>query len=173
MIVDDYNVYNLTNIIRYSQLNKIKHESVAEHSYYVVWFVNRLCTKYKICDKIKLLALEAALLHDIPEIITNDITYDVKRMIPEVSGLLQPYEEAVINEHSVEACKTLFHPETEEEVIAKLLVKHADILSVMQYCYNEEQLGNKNFTELRKASEQRVAESKEKLEAAIRKERGM
>lgn len=173
MIVDDFNVYKLTNIVRYSQLNKIKQESVAEHSYYVMWFVNRLCTKYELCDRIRLQALEAALLHDIPEVITNDITYDVKRMIPEVSALLQPYEKQAISEHSVSACNTLFYPETDEDFVAKLLVKHADILSVMQYCQNEECLGNKNFTELRKATEQRVAESKEKLETAIRKVKGV
>lgn len=119
MIVDDYTVYKLSNIIRYSQQNKIKNESVAEHSFYVMWFVNRLCTKYNLSDKIRLLALEAALLHDIPEVITNDITYDVKRMIPEVSDLLQPYEKQVISEHSVDACNTLFYPETIEDHIAK------------------------------------------------------
>lgn len=167
MIVDDYTVYKLSNIIRYSQQNKIKNESVAEHSFYVMWFVNRLCTKYNLSDKIRLLALEAALLHDIPEVITNDITYDVKRMIPEVSDLLQPYEKQVISEHSVDACNTLFHPESIEGHIAKKLVKHADILSVLQYCQNEENLGNKNFTELRKATEKRVKDSRDVLIASI------
>lgn len=119
------------------------------------------------------MALEAALLHDIPEVITNDITYDVKRMIPEVPALLQPYEEEAIKEHSEEAHKVLFYPETDEEQLVKILVKHADILSVMQYCQNEECLGNKNFTELRKATEQRVAESRAKLETAIRKVKGV
>lgn len=167
MIVDDYNVYKLSNIIRYSQQNKIKNETVAEHSYYVSWFVNRLCTKYSLSDKIRLMALEAALLHDIPEVITNDITYDVKRMIPEVPALLQPYEEQVIKEHSYRAYKVLFNPETNDEIIAKKLVKHADILSVLQYCKNEEALGNKNFTELRKATEKRVKDSRDDLITAL------
>lgn len=168
MIVDDYNVYKLSNIIRYSQQNKIKNETVAEHSYYVTWFVNRLCTKYELGDTIRLMALETALLHDIPEVITNDITYDVKRMIPEVPALLQPYEEEVIKEHSSRAYKVLFNPETHEEVIAKKVVKHADILSVLQYCQNEEMLGNKSFTELRRATEQRVKDSREDLVKAIK-----
>ena len=167
MIVDDYNVYKLSNIIRYSQQNKIKNETVAEHSYYVSWFVNRLCTKYSLSDTIRLMALEAALLHDVPEVITNDITYDVKRMIPEVPGLLQPYEEEVIREHSLRAHKVLFNPETNDEIVAKKIVKHADILSVLQYCQNEEELGNKNFTELRKATEKRVKESRDALIASI------
>ena len=168
MIVDDYNVYKLSNIIRYSQQNKIKNETVAEHSYYVTWFVNRLCTKYELGDTIRLMALETALLHDIPEVITNDITYDVKRMIPEVPALLQPYEEEVIKEHSSRAYKVLFNPETSEEIIAKKVVKHADILSVLQYCQNEEMLGNKSFTELRRATEQRVKDSREDLVKAIK-----
>lgn len=168
MIVDDYNVYKLSNIIRYSQQNKIKSETVAEHSFYVSWFVNRLCTKYELSDKIRLMALEAALLHDIPEVITNDITYDVKKMIPEVSALLQPYEEEVIVEHSFTAWKVLFHPETYEEILARKLVKHADVLSVLQYCQNEELLGNRSFTELRRASEQRVLQSRQELLTVIR-----
>ena len=168
MIVDDYNVYKLSNIIRYSQQNKIKSESVAEHSYYVSWFVTRLCKKYRLNDTIKLLALEASVLHDIPEVITNDITYDVKRMIPEVPALLQPYEEAAIREHSEVAYKVLFNPETIEENIAKKLVKHADILSVLQYCQHEELLGNKDFIELRKATEERVKKSKEELLSLIK-----
>ena len=168
MIVDDYNVYKLSNIIRYSQQNKIKNETVAEHSYYVTWFVNRLCTKYELGDTIRLMALETALLHDIPEVITNDITYDVKRMVPEVPALLQPYEEEVIKEHSSRAYKVLFNPETPEEIIAKKVVKHADILSVLQYCQNEEMLGNKSFTELRRATEQRVKDSREDLVKAIK-----
>ena len=168
MIVNDFNVYKMSNIIRYSQQNKIKHESVAEHSYFVMWFINRLCTKYNLNDNIRLLALEAGLLHDVPEVITNDITYDVKQMIPEVSALLQPYEEEVIKEHSYNAWKVLFNPETEDEILAKTIVKHADILSVYQYCYNEEMLGNKNFTELRKATNERLVKSKENLESKVK-----
>lgn len=167
MIVNDFNAYKLSNITRYSQLSKIKNESVAEHSYFVMWFVERLCTKYQLSDRIRLMALEAGLLHDVPEVITNDITYDVKQMIPEVSGLLQPYEEEVVKEHSLVAHKVLFAPETVEETIAKKLVKHADILSVYQYCHNEEMLGNKNFSELRQATELRVNKSREDLVTAI------
>lgn len=169
MIVNDFNVYKLSNIIRYSQLHKIKNESVAEHSFYVTWFVNRLCTKYDIHDNIRLMAIESALLHDIPEVITNDITYDVKQMIPDVSALLQPYEEEVISEHSLRAHKVLFNPETDEELLAKKLVKHADVLSVLQYCHNEEWLGNKNFTELRQATEERVSKTREDLLAQLNK----
>lgn len=168
MIVDDNNIYKLSNIIRYSQQSKIKNESVAEHSYYVGWFTKCICTKYELSDKIRLMAFEAALLHDIPEVITNDITYDVKQMVPEVSALLKPYEEDVIKEHSHVAYKVLFKPETKDELAAKKIVKHADILSVLLYCRNEELLGNKNFTELRKATEQRLKKSKEQLLAAIK-----
>lgn len=172
MIVDDYNVYKLSNIIRYSQQHKIKNESVAEHSFYVTWFVNRICTKYQLCDRMRLMALETALLHDIPEVITNDITYDVKRMIPEVSGLLQPYEEEIIQEHSERAHKILFNPESYEEQLAKAIVKHADILSVLQYCQHEETLGNKSFIELRKHTEERKRSSKKRLEELIKEKGG-
>ena len=167
MTVDDFNVYKMSNIIRYAQLDKIKNESVAEHSFFVTWFVNRICTKYDLCDKIRLMALEAAILHDVPEVITNDITYDVKRMIPEISSLLQPYEEKVVKEHSFRAWKTLFYPRSWEQRVAKAVVNHADVLSVLQYCQHEEALGNKSFTELRAASELRVERSKQYLLTVI------
>ena len=168
MIVDDFSVYKLTNIKRYCQQNKIKDESVAEHSFFVCWFVNRLCTKYELSDTIRLMAMEAALLHDIPEVVTNDITRDVKDMIPEICELLQPHEEEIVKEHSLRAHKVLFNPETIEELVAKKVVKHADILSVLQYCQNEEKLGNKNFTELRKATEERVSKSRNELLTLIK-----
>ena len=173
MIVHDNNVYKLTNLIRYSQQRRNKNESVAEHSYFVIWFVNRLCTEYEICDRIRLMALEAALLHDIPEIITNDITHDVKKMIPGIPALLQPYEEEIIREHSQTSHKVLFYPEAEDEVIANLLVKLADVLSVKQYCLNEEWLGNRSFTDLRRETEYRVATARETLEEAINKAKGV
>ena len=168
MWLDDFSIYKLSNIVRYSQQNKIKNESVAEHSYYVGWFVNRLCTKYELNDNIRLMALEAAILHDIPEVVTNDITYDVKQMIPEDSALLQPYVEEIIKEHSPRAYKVLFNPITHDEMIAKKLVKHADILSVLQYCQNEEHLGNKNFTLLRIATEKRLEQSRKELLTLIK-----
>lgn len=167
MKVDDYNVYKLSNIIRYSQQDKIKNESVAEHSFYVAWFVNRLCTKHNLCGKIRLMALEAAILHDVPEVITNDITYDVKCMIPEISGLLQPYEEDIVKEHSLEAWETLFHPQTWEQRVAKAVVKHADVLSVFQYCSHEEALGNRSFAELRKATQQRIHQTRSEMLTVI------
>ena len=163
MKVDDFNVYKLSNIVRYSQLSKINNETVAEHSYFVMWFVNQICTKYELSDTIRLMALEAGLLHDVPEVKTNDITYDVKQMVPEVSDLLQPYEEEIVKEHSIRAYEVLFKPKTKEQLLAKRLVKYADILSVLQYCRNEESLGNKNFTELRKATEERLEKSRTEM----------
>lgn len=168
-MVDDFNIYKLTNIVRFSQLNKVKQENVAEHSYYVMWFVNNLCTKYELSDTIRLKAMQAALLHDIPEIITNDITYDVKRMIPEISELLEPYEKQVISEHSVDVCNTLFYPETYEDRVAKAIVKHADILSVLLYCKNEVSLGNTGFGELLTATQIRLYDSNVAMLTEIRK----
>lgn len=159
----ELDAYKLSNIIRYSQQHKIKKESVAEHSFYVMLFIHQICEEFELDDRIKLLSLESGLLHDIPEIVTNDITYDVKQMVPEISALLQPYEEAVIKEQCPRAHKTLFHPDTPAERLAKRIVKHADILSVLQYCRNEESLGNRHFVSLRWETEDRLEESKDEL----------
>lgn len=159
----ELDVYKLSNITRYSQQHKVKNESVAEHSFYVMFFIHQICDDFELDDKVKLCSLEAGLLHDIPEIVTNDITYDVKVMVPEISGLLQPYEEAIIKEQSPRAHKILFNPGSPFERLVRRIVKHADILSVLQYCRNEEKLGNRNFIPLINETEQRLDESRQEL----------
>ena len=167
MKVNNHNVYRLSNIVRYCQLSKIKNETVAEHSFFVMWFINWICTQHEIGDKIRLMALEAGLYHDVPEAITNDITYDVKKLIPDIPRILQPYEEDIIGEHSKVAVKVLYNPETYEEILANKIVNHADNLSVLQYCENVETLGNKEFITLKLDSCERVKKSFEEFKTAL------
>lgn len=161
--VDEENIYRLNSIIRYNTLNRIGCETVAAHSYFVTFFIHDICTDFKLSDIIRLYSLEAGIFHDVPEVITNDITHDVKELIGGLRALLQPYEEDIIKQYSPRAWKVLFKPETLEERLAHAIVNHADILSVCQYCGNEVDMGNTTFKGLFSDSCMRVSQSREEV----------
>ena len=163
--VDDENVYILNSIQRYNTQHKIHNETVAAHSFFVCFFIHRICNEFKLDDTIKLYATEAGLLHDVPEVITNDITHDAKQLIKGLPALLCPYEEEIIKAHSERAWRVLFHPSDIEEQLAQLVVNHADILSVHQFCENEVKLGNVTFSTLLEDSLSRIQLSLASLDA--------
>ena len=148
----------MSNISRYNTRYRIKNESVAAHSFYVMWFVSNICSELGVGPDITSLALEAALVHDMPEIYINDVTYDCKKMIPGLNSILAEYEIDILNSLSTTAAKVLFYPETMEEKIAGAIVRYADVVSVKQYSQSEIKLGNKSFLEILKGAEDRLNE---------------
>ena len=91
-------IYRLQNIVRYNTWQKINSESVAEHSFFVVLFAHKICDYYKVNDNIKLVCLEMCTIHDAPEIVINDITYDAKCAMPEITKILEKYENKFFEE---------------------------------------------------------------------------
>ena len=138
----------LSNISRYNTRYRIKNESVAAHSFYTIWFVSRICANLKMDHRMTMLAMEAAMVHDIPEIYINDITYDCKKMIPELDEILKPYEWSIVEKISADAAEILFNPVTTEQKLLNTVVKFADVLSVKQYALSEVRLGNVSFYEI-------------------------
>lgn len=161
-------IHQLNNIVRYNTRNKINPESVASHSFFTAYFVLSICKDYNISNGIKLLALESAVLHDVPEIFINDITYDCKKLIPEITDILKPYEKAILSQVSDIAAAVLFDdnlgPTAE---LAKAIVILADVLSVKQYALSEVELGNKPFEHILESSEERVQVTQAAFEVAL------
>lgn len=162
-------LYRLNNIVRYNPHPKVGTETVAAHSFFTSLFVIDICTRYKLSDTIKLQALEGAVLHDVPEAWTNDITHDVKEQIPEIRELLKPIEQNIISEISINGAITLFtkNPDSNQR-IARLVVELADVMSVVQYCRNESLLGNKFFDDMYEQSLDRVRQAEIALEEEIK-----
>lgn len=133
--------YRLKSTIRYNNRNKITNESVAEHSFYVALYTLEICNNYNIKNDIVKIALEKALLHDMPERDISDIPYDVKNNIPELKKILKNKEKELEKE-----LETRFKCECQEdneiEIIIEKIVKMADNYSVYQYCLKEQELGN-------------------------------
>lgn len=156
-------VHRLNNIVRYNTRNKIVPETVAAHSFFTSYFVLSICEKHKINDDIKLMALESAVVHDIPEVFINDITYDCKQLVGGIEDMLKPYEEAIIKKLSYTARKILFEDVkklTPSELLARAIVELADILSVKQYALSELELGNTTFKSILEGSERRLSKAR-------------
>lgn len=161
-------IHQLNNIVRYNTRNKINPESVASHSFFASYFVLSICRDYLIEDDIKLLALESIILHDVPEVFINDITYDCKKLIPEIDDVLEPFEHAIISQLSESASSILFgHNLDEKEKLAKAIVEWADVLSVKQYAISEVELGNKPFKHILASSKKRVKKAEHNFKKAL------
>jgi HD superfamily phosphodiesterase len=168
MIVDEHNIYIMNSQTRFSNTHHIHDESIASHTFYVCYFVLQACREYEIPDRIKYIALEAAILHDIPEVITNDITHDVKEMVKGLPELLQPFEERIIKEHSVISQLILFDEDKPISYqLAKALITYGDIKSVALYLDTELKLGNSTVLDMIPATNRRLTVIKDEMEELV------
>ena len=133
-------LYQLKDVIRYNCRKHLKDESVAEHSYYVALFAMMICNKHHVSDKTKIDAISKALLHDLPEIETNDITHDVKEKL-HLRPLLKKYEDEYYEKNFKQNAALM---KDDSDNLVNAIVLYADILSVRQFCMNEVIMGNKD-----------------------------
>lgn len=159
-------LYRMNNMVRYNPWPKHTTETVAAHSYYTALFTMMLCEQLKVNRLVKEAAMKIALLHDTPEIVTNDITHDAKKAMPGIDDLLLPFEQEFIKQNFPYAYDEMFgeYPLEGDNQIARVIVKIADIMSVVQYCDNEVMLGNKHFEPLLVDAERRLRKEIKKLE---------
>ena len=134
-------LYNMKHIVRYNNVQKIQTESVAEHSFFVMAAVLELYSFYdfNLGD-----ALTMALVHDYPEIYVDDVAHPVKKAYPEVAKALKIAEIKSLERFN----PTVGHYFTryaKHDCIESLVVNLADMLSVMQYCKSERDLGNQGW----------------------------
>jgi 5'-deoxynucleotidase YfbR-like HD superfamily hydrolase len=139
-------LYKLESIKRYNTMPTHKEESVASHSYFTALITMMLCEQLDLDRLQTSTAIKLALVHDLPEIVTNDITHDAKTAMPELSVILAKYEERFIKEMFASMHQPMYLPKWDDK-IALLVVTLADILSVLQFSDNERMLGNKHISD--------------------------
>ena len=132
-----YELYRLKNIVRYNTRPKITTESVAEHSFFVSVIALELCDEYQIDDAIKQQILIKAMLHDMPEIEINDITYDAKERLK-----LRPYLKKYENDYDDRRFPKYSKLMKNNKGLVQAIVDLADAYSVLQYVIYEKELGN-------------------------------
>ena len=161
-IKDLLDIYKLKTIIRYNQRQRIKDENVAEHSFFVTMLTLQICNKLQLSDEITYKAIVKALLHDMPEIELNDITYPVKIGL-NLYPLLKEYENKYYEKNFAKYADLM----KDEESLVSIIVDLADALSVFQYSINEESLGNTNFIDVKNDTIDRLNKTYSKLMEAI------
>jgi len=164
--MDEYikTIYPLSYIIRYSNVPRIKDESVAEHSFYVAAIVQKLYDSYEF-DLGK--ALNIAVSHDVIEVFINDIPHLIKQRHPELSKMLKEIEKEEAQNFPDAVKSGLF--DLAEDTIESTIVHMADAIQCQQYAKNEIQLGNSDYMEyVLKHSTERVDEFMIKLKDSER-----
>lgn len=147
----------LSNIIRYNNDPRIKGESVAEHSYFVTFYVMIFGD---IVDNIDMeRAMKLALIHDIEESISGDLPHTVKVKYPELNLAFEKMNLEITKEifkgmdDYVELWKEVRECKTKE---AKLVLL-ADIVSAVLYSDNEVKMGNIFMKEIHENGLQRLS----------------
>lgn len=167
-------VQRLSDIVRYNTRAKITNENVAEHSFYVSIEAMRICNMLKLDNETKLKVLESALVHDVPEALSVDVPYNIKKDYPDITGILQNIEIQELKRHIPELEKDYaeYVEHEENKDLIYYIVKLADTISVVQYSYKEIQLGNKTeeMSEIYKDSLVRVDTYIEAIENLIQRE---
>lgn len=135
------NLYRLKHIIRYSNVQRITNENVAEHSFFVAANVIELREQYTF-DLGQ--ALLMATVHDYTEIYIDDINHQVKRDFPEVKWALKKAEKEVVKKFSPIVKEAFYLYEAQETIEAKI-VKLADVYQCKQYAQHEITLGNSGY----------------------------
>ncbi len=154
--------YRLNNIVRYNTWHKNNLENVAAHSYFTIFFSMVLCEKFQLTVGETLNCMKIATLHDSAEVITNDITYDAKCKMPLIKPILDEYEAVFVKENFPLDSGLVLNKS--QYNLEHMVVSIADVLSVIQYCDNEVQLGNKRFVRLLHDAINRLITLNKKLE---------
>lgn len=133
-------IYPLSYIIRYSNIPRIKDESVAEHSFYVAAIVQKLHDDYDF-DLGK--ALNMAIAHDMIEVYINDIPHPIKRRYPDLAKLLKEIERGEAKNFPKSVEVGLNNLTT--DCVESDMVHMADAIQCEQYAMNEIALGNSGY----------------------------
>ena len=150
---------DLAHVIRFNNRPQHFPESVAEHSFYVAYFVLILCNllekkKIKVDTK---KALSIALIHDAEEAFSGDILNPFKHFNEKVYQAIRDVNRQMVGEMFTDLptdlkreLVSLWNTENKSKSIEAQVVKVADKLQLLSKCFEEIQAGNNYFEEIYK-----------------------
>lgn len=160
-------LYNLSYIIRYSNVPRIKNESVSEHSFFVSVEILNLYSLYEF-DLGK--AISMAITHDFLESEVDDVNHYIKRKYPLIKKAIKDAEEQELSNYPQFIIDLINEYRNGESVESKI-VKLADTIQCSTYSKHEMNLGNHGYMkEVNTKSNERAAELKMLLSSQLRKE---
>lgn len=134
-------IYSLAYITRYSGMQRIKDESVAEHSFFVASLVIKLHEAYEFDLGV---ALQIAITHDWVEAFIGDITYVTKINYPLIAEAAHESEKLAIKNFAPNVYHLLCEYSKQTTAESKI-VALADVIQVAQYAEHEIKLGNTGY----------------------------
>lgn len=156
--------YVLAKTLRYNNRSHLQEESVAEHSFFVALFALKIIQDLSLPEELELRVLRLAILHDCAESVTSDIPHNVKKMYPDFASFLKTVEDKYYSKHWP------YFKDKLDDKLAEAIVKLADNYSVLQFCINEQRLGNhsSDIMEIFVNANQRVDDSIDKVNALLK-----
>lgn len=160
-IFTDGSFDDLNNISRWNGLNRIKEETVAQHSYMVSLFSRLLIEEMAenidkdLSTRVKLFVTTYAIFHDFDEIITGDIKHTLKYDNSHGKELRDLLDKIVSSQVSLRfddktssgnlILGNVLNDFSDFEYSLKKVVKLADWLSMLFFICKEKSLGNINL----------------------------
>lgn len=157
--------YLLKNLIRFNTTQRIKDESVAEHSFFVVYYTYTICKNLNLDLYLTNKCLIKAILHDTAEIEISDVPHNIKEKYPVLKEALSDAEKNWYKKHHPEYLQASIFDD-----IINNIVELADVYSVRQYCLNEIALGNTTMKSIVDSSNERIKTIQHKLICLLEKE---
>jgi len=161
MNLEEYysHIHRLSFVTRYSNIPRIRNESVAEHSFFVAAIILKLKDDYKFNLGI---ALQLAISHDITEADLTDVTHRIKRNHPRLANEIASAErrELLKYPYAVQYGAKVFMGRSIEALIVNL----ADVIQVEQYALAEVNLGNSHMDDILKESNMRIHQLQKEIE---------
>jgi len=154
--------YVLGKIVRYNNRRRLQEESVAEHTCFVTLFCLKIMAQLNLNHETERKVLILAALHDVAESRTSDIPHDVKANYPEIKSILDRIE----NDYYEEYWKNYLDEIQNPHELCYNILKLADTYSVLQYCLNEQSLGNnsEDIKEITAAARKRIMKYMDAIE---------
>lgn len=121
----------LSHVQRWGIVPRLRQQNVAEHSFYVALYTDRICGILGLDDATRLAAIRYALEHDAAEAFTGDLPSPMKAHVAGLDEL-----EARVRRH------VLGGDPAEPEESARTAVKVADLLDAVLYLNEESAMGN-------------------------------
>ena len=169
----DDDIYQMSNVWRYSGRLIHKAENLAEHSFYVAFNVHRLGEEFGVDAERVNKACKIALCHDCGEIYTGDIPHSLKVYSPKIKDISEELEVKLIKENFPVFGESFESFNNREDEVVTLLVELADVSDVIMFIDRETRLGNidNDILGIRSESIERFVKLSMQLETELKKER--
>jgi len=159
-------VFELSFLNRYNSHPRIVNENLTTHMYSVAFVSMLLYDYYKSThnglDLPKILKM--ALIHDVCELETSDVSHVAKSKYKELKQVLDRIEEDFTKEtFKDEQYVNLMKEFNVGESVEAQIVKMADAMSCVIYADNELKLGNQSMQRVSDQSKKRVEEMRKRL----------